>query len=116
MARYEQLIAWQKAHEFVLKVYEISKYFPREEVFGLTSQLRRATTSIPANIAEGHSRQHKKEFIQFLFIARGSAYESHYYLTLAKDLGFLKEKQHQELLIKSEEVMKLLHALINSLK
>ncbi|HEX5417685.1 MAG TPA: four helix bundle protein [Chloroflexota bacterium] len=85
---FEDLIVWQRAHRFVLAVYSASAAFPREELFGLTSQLRRAAVSIPANIAEGYKRRGRLEKVRFLNIAQGSAEECSYYLILAQDLGY----------------------------
>jgi four helix bundle protein len=85
---FRDLIVWQKAHAFVLGIYEVSKGFPREEVYGLTSQFRRAAVSIPANIAEGFCRRSSLEKLRFLNIAHSSLEETRYYLILAEDLGY----------------------------
>lgn len=113
---YEDLLVWQKAHEFVLNIYEITGGFPDKERFSLIQQLQRAAVSIPANISEGSNRQYTKELIQFLYIARGSLGESGYYIRLAKDLGYLSEEQFKALRYKVEEIGKMISALINSLK
>jgi four helix bundle protein len=101
------LIVWQKAHGFVLGVYQATKAFPREELYGLTSQFRRAAVSIPANIAEGFRKQSKTDKARFLNIAEGSLEECRYYLILAHDLGYLDSDtlSHQ-----AEEVARLLHS------
>ena len=91
--RFTDLIVWQKAHQFVLSVYNMTKSFPREELFGLTSQIRRSAVSIVANIVEGSSRQHTAEFIQMLFISKGSLEETKYYLLLGKELNYINEKE-----------------------
>ena len=90
---YTDLLVWQKSMELVKKVYVITKTFPKEEIYGLTSQMRRASVSIPSNIAEGFMRQHKPEMIQFLFISLGSCGELHTQLVIAKELGFITDGQ-----------------------
>ena len=112
---FNKLTAWQKAYELALMVYKYSKEFPSSELYGLTSQLRRASVSISANIAEGSERQHKKEFLQFLSIARGSLGEVETYLMLVKDLGYLSEDSFDELDAKRKTVGRLLRGLYKSL-
>ena len=90
---YTDLLVWQKSMELVKEVYVITKTFPKEEIYGLTSQMRRASVSIPSNIAEGFMRQHKPEMIQFLFISLGSCGELHTQLVIAKKLGFITDGQ-----------------------
>ena len=85
---FEELVVWQKAHAFVLKAYPFSAKFPRDELFGLVSQLRRAAVSIPANIVEGFRRRSRAEKARFLNIAQSSLEEVRYYLMLAKDLRY----------------------------
>ncbi|QOI96954.1 MAG: four helix bundle protein [Flammeovirgaceae bacterium] len=85
---FEELIVWQKAHQFVLSVYEVTKFFPKEEQFGLSSQFRRASVSIASNIAEGYSKRGIKDKLRFFNISQGSASECRYYLRLTKDLKF----------------------------
>ncbi len=80
---------WKKAHEFVLDVYKATKRFPKEEMFGLTSQFRRAAVSIPANIAEGYGKKSKKDKLRFYNISEGSIQECDYYITLSKDLNYI---------------------------
>ena len=104
---FEQLIVWQKAHEFVLGVYRITETFPRSETYGLTSQLRRAAVSIPANIAEGFKKRGRADKIRFMNIAQGSLEECRYYLILAKDLNYGDTTKLQPQL---EETSKLLEA------
>ncbi len=89
MQNYKELLIWQEAHQFALNVYKITKAFPKEELFGITSQLRRASVSIPCNIAEGCGRHTSKDFANFLQIALGSTNETDYLLLLAKDLGYI---------------------------
>ena len=83
---FQQLIVWQRAHEFVLGVYRFTDSFPAKEIYGLTSQLRRAAVSIPANVAEGFKKRGRADKVRFLNIAQGSLEECRYYLFLAKDL------------------------------
>jgi four helix bundle protein len=89
---FEDLVVWQKAHAFVLKVYTLSRAFPREETYGLTAQLRRAAVSVPANIAEGFKRRKRPDKARLMNVAEGSLQEARYYLRLAKDLGYPSDK------------------------
>lgn len=104
--QFEDLIVWQKAHALVLAVYRISQSFPRTETYGLTSQLRRAAVSVPANIAEGFRKRGIADKARFLNIAQGSLDEVRYYLILAHDLGYSAENQASMV----EEVSRLLNA------
>jgi four helix bundle protein len=104
-ANFQDLLVWQKAHQFVLAVYNYSDYFPQKEVYGLTSQFRRAAISIPANIAEGFKKKSKTDKARFMNIAQGSLEECRYYIVLAKDLGY---GDNPELLPQLEEVSKML--------
>jgi four helix bundle protein len=104
---FKDLIVWQKSHQLVLSVYKISEVFPRKEIFGLTSQLRRSIVSVPANIAEGFKKRGKADKLRFLNIAQGSLEESRYYLLLSKDLNYGDSSQ---LLPLVEEVSKLIEA------
>ena len=85
---FQDLIVWQKAHQFVLGVYRLSKSFPREELYGLTSQFRRAAISVPANVAEGFKKRGRADKVRFMNIAEGSLEECRYYLILTEDLGY----------------------------
>lgn len=105
--RFQDLIVWQKAHQFVLGVYRFTQRFPTEERFGLSSQLRRAAVSIAANIAEGFPKRGASDKARFFNIAQGSLEESHYYLLLATDLGY---GNSGELLAQYDEVGRLLQA------
>ncbi|WPU94987.1 four helix bundle protein [Mucilaginibacter sabulilitoris] len=91
MQKFKELILWQEAHQLTLKIYEASKKFPKEEIFGVTSQPRRAATSISCNIAEGCGRHTAKDFANFLQISLGSTNETDYLTILAKDLNYLSE-------------------------
>ena len=102
---FQELVVWQKAHEFVLGIYKLSKGFPRDEVYGLTSQFKRAAVSIPANIAEGFKKKGRNDKARFLNIAHGSLEECRYYLILARDLGY---GDTQQLTQQLEEVSRLL--------
>ncbi len=95
---YQDLEVWQKAMELAEEVYRITKDFPKEELFGLTSQMRRAATSVPANIAEGWARRGTKEFLQFLNIASGSLRELETYILLAERIGIVKQARTHALL------------------
>ncbi|MBI5650798.1 MAG: four helix bundle protein [Chloroflexi bacterium] len=103
------LIVWQKAHQFVLSVYRITENFPKSELYGLTSQMRRAAVSIPANIAEGFKKRGKADKARLMNIAQGSLEESRYYLILSRDLNYGDTKA---MLLQIEEVSKLLEAYI----
>lgn len=104
---YSDLLVWRKAHSLVLEVYIMTKQFPKEEIFGLTSQLRRAVISIPANIAEGFARKGIKDKLRFYNIAAGSLNEVSYYLLLAKELGYAATS---DLISKLEEIGKMLNS------
>lgn len=110
--RFQDLIVWQKAHQFVLSVYNYSAEFPKTEIYGLTSQFRRAAVSIPANIAEGFKKKTKPDKAKFLNIAQGSLEECRYYLILSNDLNY---GESSELLGQLEEVSKLLQSYLSSL-
>jgi len=110
-----KLMVWQKSHELTLKIYEITKNFPKEELFGLTSQIRRAAASVPSNIVEGKARGSNKEYKRFLLVARGSLEETKYQLLLAKDLKYIDEQKYEEILNLSKDVGRLLAGLIKTL-
>jgi four helix bundle protein len=109
---FQDLIVWQRAHELVLKIYQITKDFPEDERFGLTSQMRRSAVSIPANIAEGFKKWSKNDKARFLNIAQSSLEETRYYLILSRDL---KYPTGESLLPKIEEVSKLLNSYYSKL-
>ena len=90
---YRDLKVWQKAMDLVVEIYQITKKFPKEELFSLTSQIQRAVTSVPANIAEGHGRLYRPEYIRFLSIARGSLTETETHLQIAIRLGYINQNQ-----------------------
>lgn len=109
---FQDLIVWQKAHQLVLSVYRYSESFPKREIYGLSSQIRRAVISIPANTAEGFKKKSKADKVRFMNIAQGSLEECRYYLILAKDLGY---GESSEITFKLEEVSKLLEAYSTSI-
>ena len=113
---YEELTVWQQAVELAERIYTITKTFPRDEQFGLTSQIRRAAVSISLNIAEGKGRYHRKEYKQFLYNARGSLYETATLLLLATKLGYLKESAYEELRQVTQRILSQLSGLVNYLK
>ena len=108
----KKIKAWELADRFVLQVYRVTRHFPREEMYGLTSQLRRAAVSVPANIAEGAQRQYLKEYLQFLCVARASMGEAAYYIHLAEQLGYLKDDELNPLAEIQAEASKTLTGLI----
>ena len=116
MRDYRKIIAWQLADDLTVEVYGATRSFPREEVYGLTSQLRRAACSVPANIAEGASRSSKKDYLHFLYIARGSCSETQYFIHLSRRLGYLDDQAHDALRELSENAGRTLTGLIKSVE
>ncbi|MBW4580518.1 MAG: four helix bundle protein [Tildeniella nuda ZEHNDER 1965/U140] len=116
MKDFRELKVWQKSHQTTLDVYRLTNCFPKDELYGLTSQARRASASIAANIAEGCGRGTDADFARFLQMAMGSASELEYHLLLACDLGFLDHLKHQALISEVTEVKRMLTALIQKLK
>jgi four helix bundle protein len=112
MKDFRDLKVWEKAHALTLACYEATKPFPREEIFGLVSQIRRASSSIPANIAEGCGRRGNAELHRFLQMAMGSASELEYHLLLSKDLGYVKPEAQQRMTTQVQEVKRMLASLI----
>lgn len=112
MKDFRQLQVWEKSHQLALAVYKATKEFPKEELYGLTSQIRRANMSIPTNIAEGCGRGTDPDFARFLQIAMGSASETEYQLLLARDLDFLQNDVYKKLNNDVEEVKRMLASLI----
>ena len=110
-----KLIVWQKSHGLVLKIYDITKNFPKDELFGLTSQIRRAAVSVPSNIVEGKARGSNNEYRRFLLIARGSLEEVKYQLLLSKDLNYIDECRYEEVFSLTEDVGKLINGVIRGL-
>lgn len=116
MRDYTKIVAWQKTDNFTVAVYEATCGFPREELYGLTSQLRRAAYSVPANIVEGASRSSQKDYLHFLYVARGSLNEARYFLHLACRLGFLAPSIKNELETQAEEASRTLAGLIRAVE
>jgi four helix bundle protein len=112
---YTDLIAWQKSMDLVESAYELAKEFPQEEIFGLTSQLRRAVVSIPSNLAEGQGRNSPGDFRRFLSIAHGSLREVETHVYIASRVGYLDETRKQVILSQCAEVGRLIMGLLNSL-
>jgi four helix bundle protein len=116
MQNYKELKVWQKSHAFTLKVYEITKSFPKDELYSLTNQLRRAASSVPANIAEGCGKNSNNELAHFLNISLGSSNETEYFLILSKDLKYLSENIFIELEDNINEIKAMLISLINKVR
>ena len=116
MKAFRELKVWQKAHQLTLDIYRVTMTFPREEMYGLTGQLRRSSASIPANLAEGCGRSGDAEFARYCSIAMGSASEVEYHLILAKDLKLIKPADYEDLAQNAVEVKRMLTALIQKLK
>jgi len=113
---YRELIVWQKSMDLVELVYQTTGQFPKEELYGLTSQVRRSVVSIPSNIAEGQARKSTQEFLRFLSIAHGSRAEMETQIILANRLKYIGDHFSEQILGKSEEISRLLNGLMNSLR
>jgi four helix bundle protein len=113
--RFEDLKVWQVGHELTLEIYRVTKSYPKEELYGLIAQLRKAAASVPANIVEGYYRHTTKELIKFLYNARRSAGEVTYFLVLSKDLNYISDKDYEVLRNRYELLLKSISAMINSL-
>lgn len=116
MRDFRELKIWEAAHYLTLKIYKITKRFPREETYALTSQMRRSSSSIPTNIAEGCGRGTNKEFAHFLQIAIGSSYELDYQILLAKELEYISGDVYQELSSEVSSLQKQIAALLKKVK
>ncbi|CAL2086393.1 Four helix bundle protein [Tenacibaculum sp. 190524A02b] len=116
MRDYKKYDVWKKSHELALEIYNQTKSFPKEEMYGITSQLRRASLSIPTNIVEGTSRNSEKEFAQFINIASGSSAEVEYLLEFSKANNYLSEQQHITLNKEIIAIRKMLYVLYKKLK
>jgi four helix bundle protein len=108
---YQELIVWQKAMDLVVEIYNVTKRLPKEEIYSLTNQMRRAVISIPSNIAEGQERNSPKEFIQFLSIAQGSRAELETQLQICLKIGYLTDTDISEAMLKLKEIGKMLNVL-----
>ena len=111
---YKQLIVWQKAMKLVIHVYKVTKNFPKNEQYGLVSQLRRSAVSIPSNIAEGHGRTSDKEIVRFLDIARGSIYELDTQLEISRQLNYLNQVEYRSIFNLLDEISRMLSGLRRS--
>jgi len=111
MRDFKSLSVWQKSHQLTLNVYKLTSHYPKEELYGLVSQMRRSSSSIPTNIAEGCGRTTQAQMAQFINIALGSASELRYQLILAQDLNYLSDQNFKEQSILVDEVMKMLTSL-----
>jgi len=114
--KFENLQAWQEAHKLVIMVYKAVKSFPEEEKFRLTDQVCRSVSSVAANLVEGSARSYRKEYLQFVYLAKGSLEETKYHLLLSRDLGYLKESDYEKLIEQATNCSKLLNGLITYLK
>ncbi len=116
MRDYKKILAWQKADDLTVEIYEITRSFPREEIYSLTSQMRRAAYSTPSNIAEGASRSSQKDYLHFLYIARGSISEVSYFIHLSQRLKYLNAENHVRLEKQADEASRVLTGLIRSVE
>lgn len=116
MVDYKNLIVWQKSRELVKEVYVVTQLLPREEIFGLTNQIRRAAVSIASNIAEGYNRHSNREFIHFLKIAKGSAGELETQILICSDLEYVSKEKAETIIVANKEIMCMLTALISSIE
>lgn len=116
MRDYTKIVAWQKADDLTVAVYQTTRSFPREEMYALTSQIRRAAYSVPANIVEGAARESKKDYLHFLYIARGSLNETHYFVHLSHRLGYLPDEGYGILTAQTEETQRVLAGLIGAVE
>ncbi len=116
MQDFRKLAVWEKSHQLALGIYRATRSFPREEIYGLTSQIRRAATSIPTNLAKGCGRSRNTEFSYFAEIALGSASELEYLLILVHDIELMNDKEHEQFLNQTIEIKRMLAGLLKTLK
>lgn len=116
MKTYKELKVWQEAYKLTLMVYKITDTFPKREIYGLTSQLRDAVSSVPANIAEGFNRRTSKEYLHFLYVSKGSLQETEFFCLLSKDLKYMEIEDHQMVEDQINLTGRLLSGLIRSIK
>ena len=114
--QWKKLKVWQETHKLVLEIYKLTASFPQSEIYGLVNQLKRAASSVPANIVEGQSRNTTKDYLHFLYNSRGSLEEVRYFLLLARDLGFLSADSYEVIEKGYESASKMLNGLIKSLR
>jgi len=115
MKDFRQLKVWDRAHQLTLAIYPVTATFPRNETYGLTSQMRRAASSIPSNIAEGCGREGDAELSRFCLMARGSASELEYQILLARDLNIIESRQHEQLTQQAVEIKRMLTVFVQKL-
>ena len=113
---FNKLEVWKKANEAAIKIYKLTKQFPKDERFGLTDQVRRAISSVSANIAEGFGRYHTNDKIRFYYTARGSISESKSHIYLAKGLGYISDADASELAVELESIKMMINGMINSIR
>lgn len=113
---FKKIHAWQKAHELAIDIYKLTMKFPKEELYGLTSQIRRAVSSVPANIVEGYSRGTTRQYLNFLRIAKGSLAEVNYFIILANDINYINNNELSKLEKQCNEIGKMLNSTIKTLK
>ena len=116
MSHFKKILVWQKSISLVTKIYTATSIFPKEEMFGLTSQIRRSSVSIPSNIAEGAGRESTKDFLRFLYISLGSIFEMQTQLEIAKNITYIKEEEFNNLYEDSREIERMLVSFIKKLK
>jgi four helix bundle protein len=116
MSNFRNLLVWQKSMSLTTKIYNSTKQFPKEEIFGLTSQIRRSSISIPSNIAEGFGRDSNKEYLRFLNISIGSLFEMQTQLEIAKNIQYLNEEEFNNLYKNSREIERMLVSFISKIK
>jgi len=115
METHKDLLVWQKSIAFVTAIYNLTKSFPKEELYCIVSQIRRAAVSIPSNMAEGCARRNTREYIQFLYVSLGSAAELETQLIISSNLGYINENDNQNILKNLEEIIRMITGLIKSL-
>ena len=113
---WSELEVWKQAHALALEIYKVTSLFPNSEMYGIVSQLRRASSSVAANIVEGQSRNTTKDYVHFLYNSRGSLEETRYFLLLSRNLNYLPAEEHQQIEAVATTVSKMLNGLIGSLK
>lgn len=116
MRDYTKIEAWKRSDDLTVAIYERTRMFPKEEIYGLTAQLRRAAYSVPANIVEGSARESKRDYLHFLYIARGSLSETQYFLHLSHRLGYLSDSHYQILGEQVKVIFRCLHGLIQAVE
>ncbi len=116
MREYTKIQAWALVDDLAVVIYGATRTFPKEELYGLTSQLRRAASSVPANIVEGSARERKKDYLHFLYIARGSLAETRYFIHLARRLSYLPEAEAVALTAQSRKTFTCMHGLIQAVE